>query len=211
MTSTRQWTQALLTLAVGAVFLTSALRVSAQVQTQTSTSTGTPTINVSVERGEVVYVQGNDLMVKMQDGTLRTFHNVPESARVTVDGRDLGIHDLKVGMRLQKTVTTTTTPQIVTTVETVTGKVWHVSPPNTLILTLADGTNQQFTIPDGQQFNVEGQMVDASALRDGMTVSATKVVEEPATSVNVKKQLSGSMPPPPPPSSDMPILFVIPQ
>ena len=208
MTSTRQWTQAFLTLVVGAVFLTSVLRISAQVQTQTSTTSGTPTINVSVERGEVVYVQGNDLMVKMEDGTLRSFRNVPESARVTVDGREIGIHDLRVGMKLQKTVTTTTTPQIVTTVRTVTGKVWHVSPPDTLVLTLADGNNQQFTIPVGQQFNIDGQMVDASGLRDGMKISATMVVEEPVTSVNVKKQLSGSMPAPLPPPPDMPILFV---
>ena len=208
MTSARQLTQAFLTLVVGAVFLTSVLRMSAQVQTQTSTTSGTPTINVSVERGEVVYVQGNDLMVKMEDGTLRNFHNVPESARVTVDGREIGIHDLRVGMKLQKTVTTTTTPQIVTTVRTVTGKVWHVSPPDTLVLTLEDGNNQQFTIPVGQQFNIDGQMVDASGLRDGMKISATMVVEEPVTSVNVKKQLSGTMPAPLPPPPDMPILFV---
>jgi hypothetical protein len=208
MTSTRQWTQAFLTLVVGAVFLSSVLRISAQVQTQTSTTSGTPTINVSVERGEVVYVQGNDLMVKMEDGTLRSFRNVPESARVTVDGREIGIHDLRVGMKLQKTVTTTTTPQIVTTVRTVTGKVWHVSPPDTLVLTMEDGNNQQFTIPVGQQFNIDGQIVDASGLRDGMKISATMVVEEPVTSVNVKKQLSGSMPAPLPPPPDMPILFV---
>ena len=208
MTSNRRWTQAFLTLVVGAVFLTSVLRMSAQVQTQTSTTSGTPTINVSVERGEVVYVQGNDLMVKMEDGTLRNFHNVPESARVTVDGREIGIHDLRVGMKLQKTVTTTTTPQIVTTVRTVTGKVWHVSPPDTLVLTLEDGNNQQFTIPVGQQFNIDGQMVDASGLRDGMKISATMVVEEPVTSVSVKKQLSGSMPAPLPPPLDMPILLL---
>jgi hypothetical protein len=155
-----------------------------------------------------VYVQGNDLMVKMEDGTLRNFHNVPESARVTVDGREIGIHDLKVGMKLQKTVTTTTTPQIVTTVRTVTGKVWHVSPPNFVVLTLEDGNNQQFTIPPGQQFNIDGQIVDASGLRDGMKVSATMVIEEPVTSVNVKKQLSGSMPVPLPPPLDMPILVL---
>jgi len=116
--------------------------------------------------------------------------NVPESARVTVDGREIGIHDLKVGMKLQKTVTTTTTPQIVTTVRTVTRQVWHVSPPNTPILTLEDGNSQQFTIPDGQQFNIDGHIVNASGLRAGMKISAAMVVEEPVTSVNVKKQLS---------------------
>ena len=44
-------------------------------------------------------VDGNDLVVKMEDGTIRHFPNVPESARVTVDGKELGIHDLKPGMR----------------------------------------------------------------------------------------------------------------
>src|SRR3974390_3723850 len=100
-------------------------------------------------------------------------------------------------MKLEKTVTTTNTPQTITTVQTVTGKVWHVNPPNSVVLTLEDGTNQQFTIPKDQKFNVDGQMTDAWGLKKGMTVSATKVVEEPAKSVHVQQQLSGSMPPPP--------------
>ena len=48
-----------------------------------------------------------------------------------------------------------------------------------MILTLEDGTNQQFKIPNGQKFMVNGQMTDAWGLKKGMTVSATKVVEEP--------------------------------
>jgi hypothetical protein len=43
----------------------------------------------------------------------------------------------------------------------VTGKVWRVSPPNSVILTLEDGTNQSFNIPKGQKFNVDGQETDA--------------------------------------------------
>ena len=69
-------------------------------------------------------VSGSDLVVKMADGTIRNFENVPESARVTVDGKQLGIHDLKPGMKLQRTITTTTTPMTITTVQTVKGKVW---------------------------------------------------------------------------------------
>ena len=56
------------------------------------------------------------------------------------------------------------------------GKVWHVNPPNTVILTLEDGTNQSFNIPKGQKFNIDGQTVDAFHLKKGMKVSATKVV-----------------------------------
>ena len=136
-------------LVAGVFSLVLALNVSAQVQTETSTTSGKATKEVQVERGEVVTVAGNDLVVKMEDGTIRHFPNVPESARVTVDGRQLGIHDLKPGMKLQRTITTTTTPQTVTTVQTVTGKVWYVNPPNSVILTLESGQNHQFKIPKG--------------------------------------------------------------
>jgi LPXTG-motif cell wall-anchored protein len=200
----------LLVLAVGVMFLVFALGISAQVETTQTTTTGHPTQQVSVERAEVVHVSGNDLVVKMEDGTIRHIANVPESARVDVDGQELGIHDLKPGMKLQRTITTTTTPKTITTTQTVTGKIWNVQPPNSVILTLEDGKNQRFTIPKGQTFNVNGREVDAWHLRKGMTVSATKVTEQPATVVEKQRQLTGSMPPPPPaPAADQPILVAV--
>jgi len=139
-------------LAAGATFLAFTMSLTAQVKTETSTSSGAATHEVSVERGEVAYVSGNDLVVKMDDGSMRHFLNVSESARVTVDGQQLSIHDLKPGMKLQRTLTVKTTPKVITTVKTVTGKVWHVNPPSTVVLTLEDGTNEQFTIPKDQKF-----------------------------------------------------------
>jgi LPXTG-motif cell wall-anchored protein len=184
-----------------------AVGTNAQVQTQQSTTVGQASKEVQVERGEVVMVQGNDLIVKMEDGTIRHFPNVPESARVTVGGQQLGIHDLKSGMKLQRTITTTAVPQTVKTVQTVTGKVWHISPPNSVILTLENGKNQSFKIPTGQKFTVDGQQVDAFGLKKGMNVTATKIVEVPETIVTQNRQVSGTMPPPPPaPPADVPIL-----
>jgi hypothetical protein len=82
------------------------------------------------------------------------------------------------------------------------------SPPNSVILTLEDGTNQQFKIPKGQKFTVDGQETDAFGLKKGMNVSATKIVEVPETEVEHQRQLTGSMPPPPPPPpADAPILI----
>src|SRR5215469_1413184 len=204
--TTRVW----LTLAVGAMFLAFVVSVGAQVQTETSTSSGPATKQVKVERGEIVYVGDHDLVIKMEDGSLRHISNIPDSATAIVDGKEVGIKDAKVGMKLQKTITTTTTPKTITTVKTVTGKVWHVTPPNTVILTLEDGTNQQFKIPKGQKFNVDGQMLDAFGLKKGMRISATKVVEEPVTVVEHEAQVSGSMPPPPPPPPpDAPIIVAV--
>jgi LPXTG-motif cell wall-anchored protein len=207
MNSKAGWTSTSLAFQVGAICLAFALSTSAQVQTKTSTNAGPATVVTDVKSGEIEYVSGNNVVVKMSDGTLRHFDNVPESARVTVDGQELGVHDLKVGMKVEKTITTTTTPKTITTVQSVTGKVWFVNPPNTVILTLADGKNQQFKIPKDQKFNVNGQMVDAWGLKKGMTIAATKVVETPVTVVAQKSSLTGEMPPPPPtPPADVPIL-----
>jgi hypothetical protein len=195
-------------LPVLAVFLS--FSMAAQVQTETKTTQGTPTQEVTVERGEVVAVSGNDLVVKMEDGSLRNFLDVPESARVTVDGKELGIHDLKPGMKLERTLTVTTTPQTITTVQKVTGRVWHVSPPNTVILRLEDNSTQQFTVPKNQKFTINGEETDVWGLKKGMVVTATKVVEEPTTVVEQKRQVTGSMPPPPPsPPADVPILIAV--
>ena len=184
-----------------------AVGVSAQVKTDAANTSGQPTVETQVERGEVVTVNGNDLIVKMEDGSLRHFANVPESAKVTVDGKELGIHDLKPGMKLERTITTTTTPTTITTTQTVTGTVYQVMAPNSVILRLEDGTMQKFNIPKGQKFTVDGQETDAFGLRKGMQISATKVVEEPQTVVEQQKQVTGSMPPPPaPPAADQPIL-----
>src|SRR5689334_22268428 len=89
---------------LGALCAALAASTNAQVQTEQSTTVGQASKEVQVERGEVVLVNGNDLMIKMEDGSLRHFPNVPESARVTVDGKQLGIHDLKPGMKLQRTI-----------------------------------------------------------------------------------------------------------
>jgi len=180
----------------------------AQVKSTTSTTEGTASKEVTVERGEVISVSGNDLFVKMEDGQIRHIPNVPESARVTVDGKELGIHDLTPGMKLQRTITTTTTPKTVTKVETVTGKVFHVTPPKTVILTLENGENQQFTVPKGQKFKVDGKDTDVFDLKKGMTVTATRITESPETHVGQEKQVTGSMPPPPtPPPADLPIVI----
>ncbi len=173
------------------------LSLGAQVETKTTTATGKDTVVTKVERGEVVTVSGNDLVVKMADGTLRNFENVPEYARATVDGKQLSIHDLKPGMKLQRNITTTTTPMTITTVQTVKGKVWAINPPLSIILTLEDGKNQQFKVPQNQKFNVDGQMVDAFGVRKGMTITATKIVEEPAVVATQEKTVTGEAAPAP--------------
>ncbi len=194
-------------LAVGALCLAFVVSMSAQVNTTTGTTAHTPSVVTTVEKGEIAYVSGNDVIVKMEDGSLRHFPNVPDTAKITVDGKELGVRDLQVGMKVQRTITTTTTPKTITTVKSVTGKVWHVSPPNSVILTMENGKNQSFKIPKDQKFNIDGKMVDAWGLKKGMKVTGTQVIEEPVTVVAQQRKATGTMPPPPP--ADVPILVLV--
>jgi len=190
------------------VVLTLAIVVSAQVRTQETVQTGAATQSVTVERGEVVWVSGNDVMIKMESGEMRHFPNVPESARVTVGGRQLGVHDLQPGMKLERTTVTTTAPRTIRTVRTVNGTVWQAIPPTSVILTLEDRTNQRFAIPKDQKFMVDGKEVDAFSLRKGMKISATAVTTSVETATETQARLAGRMPPPPPVPVNLPVMVV---
>jgi len=198
-------------LGVGALCIAFTLTAFGQVQTKTSTAPeGAPTKSIKVERGTVVYVSGNSCVIKAEDGTLRHFDNVPDSVTVTVDGKQLNIHQIQPGMVIERQTITTTTPKMITTVQTVTGTVWQVNPPNMVILTLEDGKNQQFKIPKRQKFTVNGQETDAFGLRKGMKIDAQKIVEQPEVVISQQVKRTGIAPPPPPPAPkpDVPMLVV---
>ena len=199
-------------LLAGAALLAVGFTAHAQVKTKTEVQKGAATKQVKVERGEVVYVSGNSCVIKAEDGTLRHFDNVPESVTVTVDGKQLNIHQIKVGMKIERQTITTTVPKTITTVKTVSGTVFYVQAPNTVILTMDNGKNQRFKIPKGQKFNIDGQEVDAFGLRQGMKVNAQQVTEVPITEVSQQVSRTGTMPPPPPPppapAPDVAILII---
>jgi hypothetical protein len=197
-------------LAGGALCVAFSLPAAAQVKSTETAEHGTAAKEVTIERGEIVYVSGNDVVVRMEDGSLRNFFNVPDSVTITVEGRQLNVHQVKPGMKVEKQTITSSTPRLITKVETVTGKVWHVSPPNSVTLTLEDNTNQTFKIPKGQKFTINGEQTDAFGLKKGMVVSAQRVTETPETVVTQEVRRSGTMPPPPPaPKAEVPILIVM--
>jgi|HubBroStandDraft_5_1064220.scaffolds.fasta_scaffold73512_2 hypothetical protein len=191
----------------GIAFMSFVAATNAQVKTDSATMHGPATKTVSVDRGEVVYASGSDLVLKKDDGTIVHFANVSDTA--TVDGKQVAIDDLEPGMKLERAITTTTTPHTVTTVQTVTGKVWHVNPPRFVILTLEDGTNHKFDLPNDHKVFVDGRLVDAWALKKGMKISATRVIEAPGTVVAQQTKLTGTAPAPITLASNEPIFFTM--
>ena len=204
-----------LSITLCAVFCASLLfaaAVAVQAQNATSgTARGSATVSTSQLTGEVVQVEGNDLVVKLATGEFRTFR-VPESRRFVVDGKELSVHDLQPGTTLTATVKTTTTPVTVRTKSVLSGRVWYIAPP-TVILTLANGENKQYVVKrdDPIRFTVDGRSATVFELRKGMVVSAEKIVEEPDVEITTDTSVVGHAPAPalrasasPPPATPEP-------
>jgi len=169
-------------------------RLALAQQTTAERVRGSATVSTSQVKGEVVQVEGNDLLVKLSTGDLKTFH-VPETRKFHIDGRELSVHDLQPGTTLTATVKTTTTPVTVRTRSRLSGRVWFVAAPN-VILTLPDGQNKQYIVKeeDNVRFTIEGRPATVFDLRKGMTVSAEKIVEAPDVEITADTSVVGHAP-----------------
>jgi sortase A len=165
----------------------------AQDSTVTTITHGQPSFDTQVKNAEIVYVEGNDLVLKLENGRVEHLI-VPDSDRFTIDGKQVSVHELVPGTRLTQTITTTTTPRYVNAVRTIEGKVWHVNAPKSVILTLPDNQNQVFNVPSHAKFTINGQEKTVFDLRKGMKIKATVVTDEEHTLVESNKVAFGQAP-----------------
>jgi len=85
----------------------------------------TTSTSSEVKKFEVIAVDGNDLVVRLPEGTRQI--NVPPGFVFTVNGKALSVSDLIPGMSGTATITTTTTMTPVTVTEVKSGTVALVS------------------------------------------------------------------------------------
>jgi len=175
------------------VFITCSALLLAQDVTTESVRHHAPSYETKVQNAKVIYVEGNDLVLRLENGTVEHLV-VPDSDRFNVDGKSLAVGELTPGTTVTQTITTTTTPRVVNTVRVLKGKVWHVSKPNTVILTLPDGTNHSYTIPRHAKIAINGKPATAFDLRKGQTLQATIVTDAPETVVTHSKTVVGQAP-----------------
>jgi len=177
--------------AVAIVALTTGLR--AQQTAQTRIPTGDASVKTEQLTGEVIFIDGNELVAKMQpDGVHRVFKIAP-GRQFIIDGQTKLINELKPGTILTATVTTTTQPIAVRTTTIVNGTVWWVD-GNYVVLHLENGESKGYTVPDLFRFTSNGKEVSVKELRKGMKVSATKIVEEPSAQISTTAVITGKAP-----------------
>jgi hypothetical protein len=183
--------------------------IAAQDITHPSTTTIEPPTHevqtTHVKNAEVVHVSGHEVVVELENGKFELL-NLADDFRFQVDGRDLTVHELTPGTKLSQEIHTINTPQEVTTLRTVNGKVWRVNAPH-LILSFPEGENKAYTVPDGIVFRIDGQDKTVFDLRKGMNISATVLTVEPVQSVSMHTVVTGQSPPRPNVTFEGPMLL----
>ena len=173
-----------LALIAGAILGLAAGTVSAQAPT-TSTSTQT-------RQFEIVSVDGNKVVVKGEQGYREI--TVADDFRLSVDGRAVGVRELKAGMKGTATITTTTTSTPVTVTQVRDGVVMQKT-GNSIVVRTADGI-RMFSEGDAAQRGVrilrDGQPLAFTDLNTGDHLTATIVTTHPPK-VMTQQQVAASM------------------
>ena len=158
---------------------------------------------VEIKRGTVVHVYGNNLVVKMADGTTKEF-DVPEGFTFNIDGKQVPVGDLKPGTMLTSAVKTTETPREVEVTEFRSGTVVKVV-GTTLMVRMADGEIRRLNnVPRDQRFEVDGKELDVTQLREGMKLRAKVVSTHVAVITEEDVMVAGTAPEVPRPAAAKP-------
>ena len=151
----------------------------------TSSSTQTKTF-------EVLAVDGNQLIVKLPEGTREL--TVPNDFRFNVNGQQMSVQELKAGMKGSATITTQTTVTPVSVTEVKNGTVVQ-STGSSIIVRTAEGF-KSFTQGDidkrGVKIMREGKPATVSDFRQGDVLSATIITSKPPQ-VMTERQVNATL------------------
>ena len=162
---------------------------------KTTTPSGAAKVTTSQMTGEVVLVDGNNLLVRMTPSGQYRIFNVEPTRQVMIDGQPRTVRELTPGTILTATITTTEQPVTDRTATVTNGTVWFVDKArNHLIVTLDNGENRSYDVPQGFKFTVEGRPATIEDLRQGMKLSATKMVATPRTEMSKTTVVTGKAP-----------------
>ena len=127
--------------------------------------------------GTVLYVQGDTLVVKMADGTVREFHPQP-GFTFNVDGKATPVSELKPGTKLVADVTTTEETRVVVYEEVKSGTVLE-KVGQTLVVRMQNGEVKKFTnVSDDVKFTVDGKPMTIFEIKPGMNLDAHIITEK---------------------------------
>lgn len=157
---------------------------------------------VETRNFEIISVDGNKVVYRSSAGVKEI--TLADDFKLDMDGKKIGVHDLKPGMKGTAYLTTTTKTEPVVVTEVRSAEVLAVS-GNTIIVRGQNGV-RKFTIDDVRDKNItimkDGQRVELPSLRVGDRLTAT-IITRGAPKVMTEAELRASvaaLPPTAPPA-----------
>ncbi|HEY7368836.1 MAG TPA: LPXTG cell wall anchor domain-containing protein [Thermoanaerobaculia bacterium] len=169
-----------------------------------STALAQTTTTTEKRNFEIISVDGNKVVFRGEQGVREV--TLPADFVLTVDGREVGVAELKPGMKGTAVITTKTTQKPVVVTEVRNAEVMAVT-GNTIIVKNAEGY-RKFTQTDVNARNItimrEGQNVQLSQLRPGDKLTATIITQGAPTVVTERDlKVAASSPAAPAPAPAM--------
>ena len=130
-------------------------------------------VKSEVKSGMVIGKTDHSVIIKGDDGVVKEYE-VPPGKTAMVDGKEVGLADLKIGTTLSATFNTVEKPVVVKTTTIKNGEVFKVN--GSTLVTKENGKLHTYQVPKGFRFNVEG--VGEKGVEDltpGMKLNATIV------------------------------------
>ena len=159
----------------------------------------------TTKTGTIVSVSGNKVVLQEADGNHE--YNVPAGFKVQVAGKDVGVDQLKPGMKVNAVITDQITTRDVTVTKVISGKVMSVAPSGFVIL---DNKGQyksyNFTDPEGNDIyftQADGTSVPLrNNVQVGDVMTGTFVTKLPPQVIDKRSvQASAVAPPEPAPAA----------
>ena len=155
-------------------------------------------VKSEVKSGLVIGKTDHSVIVKGDDGVVKEYQVKP-GATAMVDGKEVGLADLKIGTTLHVTFNTVEKPVVVKTTTIKDGEVVRVQGAN-LVTKEADGFHT-YVVPKGFKFNVDGKETGIESLGPGMKLNATIVhTSTKMTTETQRSKASGAAPAEPAPA-----------
>lgn len=165
---------------------------SAQQRTVEEKEAGPAETTVDTRNSTVAYIEGDHLVVRLEDGRLEAMR-IPPEERFNIEGQELSLHELKPGMVLTEETISTSRPVIVKTVEIHDGTVWYASAMR-LVIKTGDGKMVDYRVPDWATVKINGEVEALHQLKQGDHITATITTEEPMTVVDRETRSHGHHP-----------------
>jgi hypothetical protein len=178
-----------------AIASTVTLGVSFLQAQHTTTTTNVPqshTATMTIDTAQVVYVSGDDAVLRLPNGGLRLLE-VPPGTTFTVNGQPGRISDLTPGSTVSNIALSGRLESEVTTVTQINGVLTARRGPFATVR-LDDGTSRIYRVPSHATFTVNGQPANFNDVRVGSRISATAVRTEGMTTHTTDRAIVANAP-----------------